>query len=204
MGKSTSKEEYEMKKFIIMGLTLSAFALVSCGKSEKEKCEEDDKKEWKDGKCADKTAAADGSTPAAKTYTIANKLAEDVDVSSGEASVSVKQNNCVSVKDSQWAALKVDGLCDNSDKPAEGANEEEAKKNDCPEAGNYNVAKEADSNKLVKADTAAENCAELKKEETPAANTGGTGTTTAGGTTGSSTSGTTTGGTTGNSGSGGE
>ena len=172
-----------MKKFIIMGLTLSAFALVSCGKSDKEKCEEDEKKEWKDDKCVDKATKGENGDPKAEaTYTINNTLATAAAVSSGEASVSLEQNKCASVKASQWAALKVDGVCDNSDTAADDADDaakQAVKDNDCPEAGNYNIAAKADNsgNELAKADKAAENCAELKKAEAPApaappANTG--------------------------------
>ena len=163
-----------MKKFIIMGLTLFAFALVGCGKeTEKEKCEKDNKKEWKDDKCVDKddSGTADaGADAGATTYTIANPLDEALEVSSGDASVSVEKDKCVTVTASQWAALKAGALCDNSDKA--GAEETEAEKaNNCPEAGNYNVAAKADGsgNELVKAEKAAENCAELKKADAPAA-----------------------------------
>ena len=177
-----------MKKFIIMGLTLFAFALVGC------------KKDSADDSGTTDGNAGDGETPAV-VYTITNTIAAAVTVSSGEASVSVEANKCVSVKADQWAALKVDGVCDNSDKAAEGDDDaaKQAKKdNDCPAAGNYNVAAKtgegATGNELTADAEAGTECAELKKAE-PAATTGGDttgGDTTGGDTTGGDTTGETT------------
>ena len=165
-----------MKKFIIMGLTLFAFTLVGCKDDkkgdddtakQKKECE-DAGKVWKeDNTCVDKEA--DDGTPEA-TYTIGNPLEEALAVSSGDASVSVAKDNCLTVTASQWAALKIDGVCDNSNVAAADATEEDKKAvtdDDCPEAGNYNVkvAEDDENNTLVKADKAGENCAELKKEE---------------------------------------
>ena len=170
-----------MKKFIIMGLTLFAFALVGC------------KKDSADDSGTTDGNAGDGETPAV-VYTITNTIAAAVTVSSGDASVSVDQNKCVSVKADQWAALKVDGVCDNSNTAAADATAEAkkaVKDDDCPAAGNYNVAAKSDGtgNELTADAEAGTECAELKKAEE--ATTGATtdGSTTGGDTTGGDTTG---------------
>ena len=139
-----------MKKFIIMGLTIFAFALVGCNGDD---TDDDD----------------EGDDPVVVTHTVTNTTDTAVAVSSGDASASVEKDNCVSVTAEQWAALNVDGVCDNSDKAGETETEEE-KANNCPEAGDYNVAVKADAsgNELTADETAGEDCAELKAEEADA------------------------------------
>ncbi len=178
-----------MKKFIIMGLTLFAFALVGC-KDDKGDDNGNGKDDGKD------------DTPA-QVYTITNTTEAAVTVSSGEASASVEKGKCVSVKADQWAALKVDGVCDNSDTAAEDADEaakQAVKDNDCPAAGNKNIAAKtgegATGNELADGEKGAD-CAELAApaptpdpDPDPAPTTTGSSTgSTTGATTGSTTGG---------------
>jgi hypothetical protein len=162
-----------MKKFIIMGLTLFAFALVGC-------------KTDKVGSTSD-GGSDGGNGDTAQVYTITNTTAAAVEVSSGEASVSVENSKCVSVKADQWAALKVADVCDNSNTAAADADQaakDEVAKDDCPAAGNYNIAaktgENANGNELTAADAAGTDCAPLEKAAAADAGTADAGTADAG------------------------
>lgn len=107
-------------------------------------------------------------------HTIANMLAADLTVASGDLSVALANGECANVKASQFAALKLSGAheCDNGDKAEGGTDNAE---NDCSEgkaAGNYDVKEvvAADANAvppvvakngLAAAEAAAQNCKEL-------------------------------------------
>ena len=114
-----------MRTLILMGLAIFVFSLVGCGKSEKEKCEEDSAKEWKDGKCVDKEKPVSPSPPVVGAsedldyYTITNFLDESLTVSSGDLSVELEEafgeplraaadgSGCVKVKKSQLVEMKI-------------------------------------------------------------------------------------------------
>ena len=107
----------KMKKLILMSLTLFAFAFtVGCGKPDpKADCEEDDTKMWDEEKeeCVDKeekekevTEAVAGGT--APTYTVTNKHTTIISVSSGDLEpIQLSKGNCVKVRQSQVATLKI-------------------------------------------------------------------------------------------------
>ena len=148
-----------MKKFTIMGLTFFALTLAAgCGK-EKE-CPEG--QEMKDGKCVDKAeSAGHAHEDEAKkegveaVYTITNKIASAVKVTSGDATSELAaataadtattpqtpaaDGGCVKVKESQFANLVVQvgdtKLCDSTDMKADGTKNPD---NDC-KATNYEV-----------------------------------------------------------------
>ncbi|MDE0118811.1 MAG: hypothetical protein OXM55_02240 [Bdellovibrionales bacterium] len=147
-----------MKKFIIMGLTIFAFSLVGCGKSDEEKCDEDDTKEWKDGQCVDKEGEM-------AYFIITNKLTAAVTLESGSKSLELAQNACGKVAEADFESLKVSvataAVCDNADAT-----------NKCPAANNYEVAagpNAGDPSKLNKVDKPDDDsaCTELAGEEDP-------------------------------------
>ena len=104
-----------MKKLILISSTLLAFAFaVGCGdgKTDKEKCEEDDKKEWKDEKCVDKEeevlVVEDDEVTAIKTYTVTNKHSTIITVSSGDLEpLLLSKGQCGKVTSAQVASLKI-------------------------------------------------------------------------------------------------
>ena len=122
-----------MKKLLIMGLTLTTFALISCGKSDQKKCEEEEGKVWNEEtkKCENEASVA--------VHTITNAIAGAVvTVVSGSNSLELAASGgCAKIKASQFATLKVSRgdksvLCDSTDGESKTAN-------DCS-PGNYNVA----------------------------------------------------------------
>ena len=148
-----------MKKLIIMSLTIFAFGLVSCGKSDEDKCKEDSTKEWKDGQCVDKEEEG------MAYFIITNKLTVAVTLESGSKSLELAQDACGKVAEADFESLKVSAsttaICDNADAT-----------NKCPEADNYEVAagpNAGDPNKLNKVDKPDDDsaCTELAGEEDP-------------------------------------
>ena len=141
-----------MKKFVIATLTVLAFTLVGCGKSEKKKCEEDENKEWVDGQCIDKADASE-------VFVITNKVAANITVASGNLSVSLAENACVKVQRAQFGKLKISTsatteICGTNKK--------------CPDADHYDiVAKDNIANsELQKVDKPDDsNCEELSPAE---------------------------------------
>ena len=167
-----------MRKFILMALTLFAFAFAGCGKSAKDECNDKEDKEWdaENKKCTDKEAE-DAADATEAVYTITNLLADAASLASGDATMELAQNGCAKVKESQFAALKVSVgdavLCDGTDTIADDPSTTEvveaSANNDCA-AGNYNVASKADGSgtELAVADAAneAETCADLASPAT--------------------------------------
>lgn len=160
-----------MKKIIIMSLALFAFALVGCGdkKTDKEKCEEDDKKQWNEEKkeCEDKPADpnANGGTTATE-YTIKNLLAETVTVSAeGKQDEVLAQNECVKLPADAAkvkVALETNVLCDGSDADASNhckAANQEVKETKADDASTAGVDESEDG--LADAAAMAENCKEM-------------------------------------------
>ena len=150
-----------MKKLLIMGLTLTAFALISCGKSK-------DKDPDEDGATAgdETTAGADtgADAPGATEYTITNNhnlLALSV-VSGSDSLELATSGGCAKIKADQFATLKVSFsdtwiMCDSTNMMAAednvatpNANEATTpnKDDDCT-AGNYIAAKDRN---LISAD----------------------------------------------------
>ena len=160
-----------MKKFIIMSLAIFALALTVGCKKNGDECGDDEK--WdKDkeecvakeevmtqAKCEAKGAgyvwdaannACNTVTPAAaaeKVYTITNKLAEALTVTSGDMSVSLIAatavlNDCANVKESQFAALVLASTafnCDNGNKQADGTTDKTDDDCAAKAANNYDV-----------------------------------------------------------------
>ena len=150
-----------MKKLIIMGLTIFAFGLVGCGKSDKEKCEEDSTKEYTDGECVAK------GEDAAKVFIITNKLTAAVTLESGDKSLELAKDACAKVKEAEFENLKVSAagatsdVCDNEDAA-----------NKCPGANHYEVAEKAGAtgeNELKEVDKPEDDssCKELAGEADP-------------------------------------
>ena len=143
-----------MKKLLIMGLTLTAFALISCKSKDKDPDE--------DGATAgdETTAGADAGAPATG-YTITNQYTHTttITVTAGEASITLSNaGGCAVVTEAQFATLKVQNqynkvLCDSTNAPVMMAeednpttadvNEAETPKDDDCKVGNYNVTNDA-------------------------------------------------------------
>ena len=146
-----------MKKFVIATLTILAFTLAGCGKSEKKKCEKNENKEWVDDQCIDKADASE-------VFVITNKLAANITVTSDNLSVSLVENACVKVQRAQFGKLKISTsatteICGTNKK--------------CPDADHYDIVTKDNiaNSELKKVDNPdASSCEELSPAEYSIAN----------------------------------
>ena len=149
-----------MKKFMIIGLTLFAFAFVGC----KDKDEPAEPAEP-----AVEKPAEPAVTPPVEVavYTVTNKLEAAATVVSGTNSQTLAKEGCVKVKADSFASLKVsvgdEVLCDSTDKNTDDTAKTE---NDCAAANSDIMAKTGDgaSGNELKAATvanAATTCVDL-------------------------------------------
>ena len=148
-----------MNKLIIMSLTIFAFGLVGCGKTDKEKCEAEGN-EYKDGQCVEE----EGDEMVHFIFT--NKLTAAVTLSSGSNSLELAQDACAKVGEADFENLKVStadsagttvAICDSADAS-----------NKCPEADDYEVVvKEGAAGQLNAVDQPEDHsaCTELNPQD---------------------------------------